>query len=118
MYSQIAIEVHAASDVHRKQWPDKTLQKFIQNIIDLAEKAMGADPANITNRVIIFLSIKNLYNCDIQKCIAGAKTINTLAHAFRLAQQSLLKLKKYKGLLYNEVSEIQQLTDTNKHKWE
>ena len=54
---------------------------------------MGADPANITNKVIIFVIIKNLYNHDIQKCIAGAKTIHTLVDTFKLAHQSLLKLK-------------------------
>ena len=50
-----------------------------------------------------------------EKCIAGTKTINTLADEFRPVYQSLLKFKKYEGLLYNEdheVSEIQQLIDT------
>ena len=88
VYSQIAIEVHAASDLHRKQWPGQTLQEYIQNFTDLTEKVMEADSANITNRVIIFLFIENLYNHDIWKCIAGAMTINTLADAFRLAHQS------------------------------
>ena len=79
---------------------------------------MGADPANIMNRVIIFLFIKNLYNCDTQKYIAGAKTVHTLADTFKLAHQSLLKLKKYEGLLYNEeheVSQIQQHSDMYKN---
>ena len=107
----ILMEVHTISDLHREQRPDETLQAYIHNFTDLTEKAMGAHPHNITNRVIIFLFIKNLYNCDIQKCIAGPKTINTLADAFKLADQSLLKLKKYEGLLHNEeyeVSEIQK----------
>ena len=78
---------------------------------------MGADPANITNRIMIFLLIKNLYNLDFRKCMAGAKMIITLADAFKLAHQSLLKLKDYKDLLYDEeheVSEIHQMTDTHK----
>ena len=58
VYSPIATEVHAASDLHRKQRPDQTLQEYIQNFTDLTEKAMGIDPANITNHVIIFLFIK------------------------------------------------------------
>ena len=33
---------------------------------DLTEKAMVIDSANITNCVIIFLLIKNLYNKDIR----------------------------------------------------
>ena len=93
VFSQIATEVHAASDLHKKQWPDETLQEYIQHFTDLVEKAMWADPANIKNRVIIFLFMKKLYNCDIQKDIAGAKTIYTLADTFRLAHQSLLKIK-------------------------
>ena len=43
---------------------------------------MATNPANTTNRVIIFLFVKNLYNKDIRRCIAGTKTINTLADAF------------------------------------
>ena len=72
---------------------------------------MGVDPANIIKRIIIFLFIKNLYHLDIQQCIAGAKSINTLADIFKLAHQSLLKIKKNECLLHNEeheVSEIQQ----------
>ena len=73
VYSPMATEVTATSYLHRKQWPDKTLQEYIQNCTDITEKAMGAEPANITNRVINFLFTENLYNCDIQKYIAGAK---------------------------------------------
>ena len=29
-----------------KKWPGETLQEYIQNVTDLTEKAMGADPAN------------------------------------------------------------------------
>ena len=54
---------------------------------------MGADPAQITNRVIIFLFIKNLCNHEMKK-ISGAKMINILVDTFKLAHQSLLKLKK------------------------
>ena len=56
----IATEVHAASDLHCKQRPDETLQEYIQTFTDLTEKAMETNPANITNRVVIFLFIKNL----------------------------------------------------------
>ena len=72
VYSPIATEVHAASNLHRKQWPDGTLQEYIQNFTDLTEKAMGVDPSNFTNRVIMFLFIKNLYNKDIRRRVAGA----------------------------------------------
>ena len=70
--------------------------KYNINFTDLTEKAMGADSANITKGVIIFLFFKNHYSCDIQKHVAGAKTINTLRDAFRLAYQSILNLKNVK----------------------
>ena len=38
------------------------MQEYIKNFTDLTEKVMGTDPANISNRIIIFLFIKNLYN--------------------------------------------------------
>ena len=60
------MEVHTACDLHCKQRLDETLYEYIQNLIDLTEQAMGFDPANITNCVIIFLFIKNLYNKDIR----------------------------------------------------
>ena len=66
MYSPIATEAHIASGLHRKQRPDKTLQEYIQDFTDLTEKAMGIEQANITNPVIIFLFIMNLYNKDIR----------------------------------------------------
>ena len=58
VYSPVFTEVLTASDLHHKQWPDENLTKVIQNFTDLTEKALGTDPANITNRVIIFLFIK------------------------------------------------------------
>ena len=114
MCSPIAIEVHTASAQPSKLWPDETLQEFIQNFTDLREKALQTDPANITNRVIIFLFVRNLYNKDIWRRVAGAKTLNTLADAFRLAHHSLLKLKKYEGLVYNEdqaIAEFNKIAD-------
>ena len=38
----------------------------IYKILLMTEKAMGIEPANITNHVIIFLFIKNVYNKDIR----------------------------------------------------
>ena len=88
LYSFIATDIHGVNDLHRKQCPDGTLHGYIQNFTDLTNKAMGINPANIKNRAIIFLFIKNLYNKDIRRRVAGAKVINTLADAFRLAHHS------------------------------
>ena len=112
MYSPVAAQVHATSDLHHKQQPDETLQEVIQNLTDLVEEALGTDPDNITNRVIIFQFVKNLYNKDIQRRVAGAKTLNTLADAFKLAHYSLLKLKRYEGLVYNEDQTIAEINES------
>ena len=58
MYSPIAMEVHAASDIHWKQRPDEALQEYLQHFRDLTEKVMGTDPAKITSHIILFLFIK------------------------------------------------------------
>ena len=67
VYSPIATKVHATSDLHHKWQSKETLQEYIQNLTDLIEKTLGTDPANIINRVIMFLFDKNLYNKDIQR---------------------------------------------------
>ena len=94
MYSPIATEVHAASNLHHKHRPDKTLQYYIQNFTNLTEKAMKTDSANITNREIIFLFIKNLYNRDIRRWVAGTKTTNMLADTLRVSTSQPIKIEK------------------------
>ena len=111
MYSPIATEVHAASELHKK-WTDETLQEYIQNYKDLTEKAMGVHPGNVHNLVtilIILLFIKNVYNKDIRQYVAGAKAINILADAFKLAHQSLMKLAKYEDLIYNDECKVAEI---------
>ena len=49
VHSPIATEVHATSNLYHKQCPDETLQEYIQNFMDLIEKALGTDPTSITN---------------------------------------------------------------------
>ena len=86
-------------------------------IYGLNRKSIGVDLANITNWLITFLFIKSFYNKDIRWWVAGKKTINMLAGTFKLAHYSLIKLKKYKGLVYNdehEIAEINQILDTSK----
>ena len=68
--------------------------------------------------MIIFLFIKKLYYKDIRQQVADTKAINTLADAFKIAHHSLLKLKKYKGLVYegkHKGTEINQFRDTSKN---
>ena len=82
VHSPIAMEVYAASDLNGKQWPEETLQEYIQNFTDLTDKAMGVDLGYIMNRVIIFQFIKNFYNKDIRR-VASANVIHTLADTFK-----------------------------------
>ena len=97
----------------------KAYEKYIQKFTDLTEKAMSADPSHITNRVIIFLFIKDLYNHNIQKWISGAKMVNSIADAFKLAHQSLLKLKNMKvyctmrNVKYQKKNSSQRHTNIN-----
>ena len=78
----IATKVHSGNDLHRKQRPDKALQKYISKFYRSDGKAMEVDLANMTNRGIIFLFIRTLYNKDLRRGLAGAKIINTLSDTF------------------------------------
>ena len=51
---------------------------------------------------LLLLFVKNMYNKEICRRVAGAKNINTLLDAFKSAQMNLLKLKKYEGLVSND----------------
>ena len=62
---------------------------------------MKMDPSTINKKLVIVLFIKNMYNKEICRTVAGAKNINTLLDAFKSAQMNLLKLKKYEGLVYD-----------------
>ena len=69
VYSPIATEVHVLVTCIE----NNGMMRHCNNFTDLTEKAVGVDTANITNRAIIFLFIKSLYNKDIRRRVAGAK---------------------------------------------
>ena len=98
VYSPIATEVWVTSDFYKNNSLMRHCE-YIHSFTYLTENVVGVDPANITNRVIISLFIKNIYNKDIRRRVARAKAIITLTDAFRLAHHNLLKLKKYEGLV-------------------
>ena len=75
--------------------------------------------ANIDNKLVIVLLIKNLYNNDIRHRVTGAKNVNTLLDAFKTAQWNLLRLKKYKGLVSEDdsihvINTVNQISDISK----
>ena len=53
-------------------------------------------------KLVIVLLIKNIYNKEIHRRVAGAKNINTLLVAFKSTLMNLLKLKKYEGLVSDD----------------
>ena len=57
------------------------------------------DPSTINDKLFIVLFVKNMYNKEIYRRVAGTKNINILLDAFKSAQINLLKLKKYEGLV-------------------
>ena len=63
------------------------------------------DAVEEENKAIITFFIKNLFNRDIRRRVAGAKNIRTLADAFKSAQHNLLKLKQYEGINYDSNDE-------------
>ena len=80
---------------------------------------MHGDLMTIGNKFLIILFIKNLYNKDIIQRVAGAKNVNTLLNAFKMAQWNLLKLKKYEGLVSEDdsihsIHTVNQISDISK----
>ena len=74
----VAMEYHAATDVLRKQRPSESLQDCIAYWMEMCHYSMKMDPSTINNKLVIVLSIKNMYNKEICRRVAGAKNINTL----------------------------------------
>ena len=68
----------------------------------MCHHSMKMDPSAINNKLVIILFVKNMYNKEIYRRVAGARNINTLLDAFKSAQMNLLKLKKYKGLVSDD----------------
>ena len=71
---------------------------------------------------MFILFIKNLYNNDKRQRVAGVKNIDTLLDAFKMAQWTLLKLKKYKGLVSEDdsihpIDTVNQISDISKSSW-
>ena len=98
----VSTEYHAANNLLRKQRPNESLQGYITYWMEICHCSMKMDPSIMNNKLVIVLYVKNVYNKGIHRKVAGAKNINTLLDAFKSAQVSLLKLKKYEGLVSDE----------------
>ena len=80
---------------------------------------MKHDQTTTDNKLMIIHFIKNFYNKDIRQRVAGAKNVNTLLDAFKMAQRNLLKLKTYESLVSEEdsihsIHTVNQISDISK----
>ena len=112
----VAMEYHSATDLLRKQRPNESLQDYIAYWMEMCHLSMKMDLSMINNKLVIVLFIKNMYNKEICRRLAGAKNINTLLDAFKSGQMNLLKSKKYKGLVADDdhghtVHSVHQITN-------
>ena len=98
----LATEYHAADDPLRKQRPIESLQDYIAYWTEMCHCSMKMDLSTVNNKLVIVLFVKNMYNKEICRRVAGAKNINTLLDAFKSVQMNLLKLKKYEGLVSDD----------------
>ena len=96
---------HASTIRCRKQKKDESLVDYILRFTEHSYKTKWVDAAEEENKAIITFFIKNLFNRDIRRRVAGAKNIRTLADAFKSTQHNLLKLKRYEGLNYHSNDE-------------
>ena len=104
-YSLVPTAEHASAMLCRKQKKDEPLVDYILRFAEHSYKTNGVDAVEEENKAIITFFIKNLFNRDIRRRVAGAKNIRTLADAFKSAQHNLLKLKRYEGLNYDSNDE-------------
>ena len=100
----VAMKYHAATDLLRKQRPNESLQDYIVYWTEKCHCSMKMDPSTINNKLVIVLFVKNMYNKEIHRRVAGAKNINILLNAFKSAQMNLLKLQKYESLVADDDS--------------
>ena len=104
-YSLVPTAEHASAMLCHKQKKDEPLVDYILRFAEHSYKTNGVDVVEEENKAIIMFFIKNLFNRDIRRRVAGAKNIRTLANAFKSAQHNLLKLKRYEGLNYDSNDE-------------
>ena len=91
VYSLVATDVHAATDLLRKQHAHELLEEYIAYWTELCHWSMKCDLMTIDSKLMIILCIENFYHKDIRQRVAGAKNVNTLLDPFKTAQWKLHK---------------------------
>ena len=93
VYSVVAMEYHATTNLLRKQRPNESLQDYIVYWMEMCHGNMKMGSSTINNKLVIVLFVKNMYSKEICRRVAGAKNINTLLNALKSVQVNSLKLK-------------------------
>ena len=75
VYSIVAMEYHAATDLLRKQRPSESLQDYIVYWTEMCHCSMKMDLSMINNKLVIVLFIKT---CTIKKFIGEWQVLRTL----------------------------------------
>ena len=83
VYSMVATDYHATTDLLRKTRPNESFQDYITYWAETCHCNMKMDPSTINNKQVIIFFVKNMYNKEICRRVAGAKNINTLLDAFK-----------------------------------
>ena len=76
-YSLVPTAEHASAMLCHKQKKDEPLVDYILRFAEHSYKTNGVDPVEEENKAIIMFFIKNLFNRDIRRRVAGAKNIRT-----------------------------------------
>ena len=66
VYSLVATDIHAATDLLREQCANESLQDYIACWTEMCHRSMIHDAMNIDNKLVFVLFIKNLYNKNIR----------------------------------------------------
>ena len=86
--------MHTATRIYsRYQAANETMQEYIQRFTDLVPH--GTDPTVVTCKVTIVLSIRHLFNKEINKEVCGTRTVQTLRFAMTLDPELEIKLEMY-----------------------
>ena len=93
-YSLVPTAEHASAMLCCKQKKDEPLVDYILRFAEHSYKTNGVDAVEEENKAIITFFIKNLFNRDIRRRLAGAKNIRTLADAFKSAQHNFTQIEK------------------------
>ena len=90
VHSMIATEYNTATDLLRKQRTSESLQEYTAYWMEMCHCSIKIDPSTVNNKLVIALFVKNMYNKEIGRRVAGAKNIIILFNAFQSGQVNIV----------------------------